>query len=47
MAMNRTGSEAPPSGSSWVRVAVAWMLVGIPLLWGVFNTVKKALALFR
>jgi hypothetical protein len=47
MAMNQAGPDAPLSGSSWVRVAVAWMLVGLPLLWGVFNTIKKALALFR
>jgi hypothetical protein len=39
--------EQRPSGSSWVTVAVAWLLVGIPLLWGILNTVKKALALFR
>jgi hypothetical protein len=44
--VNHAGSDAP-RGSSWVRVAVAWLLVGLPLLWGVFNTVKKALALFR
>ena len=47
MATHRVGPDAPPSGSSWVRVAVAWTLVGLPLLWGVFNTIKKALALFR
>jgi hypothetical protein len=47
MAMNHAGAAAPPSGSSWVRVAVAWALVGLPLLWGMFNTVKKAMALFR
>lgn len=47
MAMHHPGPDAPPSGSSWIRVAVAWTLVGIPLLWGVFNTVKKAMALFR
>ena len=47
MAMNQVGPDAPSSGSSWVRVAVAWILVSLPLLWGVFNTLKKALALFR
>ena len=47
MAMNPAGPEASPGVSSWVRVAVAWMLVGVPLLWGVFNTVKKAIALFH
>lgn len=47
MATPRVGPDAPPRGASWVRVAVAWTLVGLPLLWGVFNTIKKALALFR
>jgi hypothetical protein len=47
MAMKHAGPDAPSSESSWVRVAVAWTLVGLPLLWGVFNTVKKAMALFR
>jgi predicted signal transduction protein with EAL and GGDEF domain len=42
-----TNQDVPPSDSSWLRVAAAWMLVGLPLLWGVFNTIKKALALFR
>ena len=29
-----------------VRVATAWMLVSIPLLWGVYQTLLKSLALF-
>jgi hypothetical protein len=40
-------NEWRPSGRSWVLVAVTWTLVGIPLLWGVYNTLKKALALFQ
>jgi len=28
-------------------VAFAWAAVGIPLLWGVLNTLMKATALFR
>jgi hypothetical protein len=28
-------------------VALAWVLVGVPLLWGVWNTLVKAAALFR
>jgi hypothetical protein len=47
MVMNHSGPDTPSDGASWVRVGVAWMLVGIPLMWGVFNTVKKAMALFR
>ena len=36
-----------PSPSSWILVAFAWLLVSIPLLWGIWETVKKAAALFR
>ena len=28
------------------RLIVLWALVGIPLLWGVIETLKKALKLF-
>jgi hypothetical protein len=28
-------------------VALAWLLVGMPLIWGVATTIKKALPLFR
>ena len=31
----------------WGLVAVAWLLVGIPLLWGVWTTLQKAAALFE
>jgi hypothetical protein len=27
-------------------VVLAWIVVGVPLLWGVFQTLKKAAALF-
>jgi hypothetical protein len=47
MAVNHAGPDVPSSQSSWPRVAVAWILVGLPLLWGVLNTIRKALALFR
>jgi hypothetical protein len=30
-----------------VRVALAWLYVGIPLAWGVAQTVIKSAALFR
>jgi hypothetical protein len=36
-----------PSPLSWLLVAVAWTLVGVPLLWGVYMTLKKALPLFE
>ncbi len=31
----------------WWTVTLAWLGVGIPLLWGVVQTLYKALALFR
>ena len=33
--------------SSPLLVAAAWIAVGIPMLWGVMMTVKKAAQLFR
>jgi hypothetical protein len=28
--------------SSWSLVAVSWLLVGVPLLWGIYKTFEKA-----
>jgi hypothetical protein len=39
-------SEVEGSGR-WGAVILAWLLVGVPLLWGVWNTLLKAAALFR
>jgi hypothetical protein len=36
-----------PPASSWVLVVLAWLPVTIPLLWGIWQTVKKAAVLFR
>ncbi len=33
--------------SSTGTVLFAWLLVGIPLAWGVLETLKKSLALFH
>jgi hypothetical protein len=33
--------------SSSLAVALAWLAVGIPLAWGVSQTLIKAMALFR
>ena len=30
-----------------IAVALAWLLVGIPLAWGVYQTFIKSLALFQ
>jgi hypothetical protein len=29
------------------RVAISWIIVGVPLVWGVSQTVMKSLALFQ
>jgi hypothetical protein len=33
--------------STTARLIVAWVYVGIPLLWGVAQVVERSLALFR
>jgi hypothetical protein len=35
------------SSSSAPVLVAAWLVVGVPLLWGVAQTITKALALFR
>lgn len=41
-----SGSSAPSTGS-WLLVAIAWLLVSVPLLWGIWTTLVKAAVLFR
>jgi hypothetical protein len=36
-----------PSASSWLVVGIAWLLVSLPLLWGIWTTLAKATVLFR
>jgi hypothetical protein len=39
---------APQSkASEWALVLLAWLPVAIPLVWGIWQTVKKAAVLFR
>ena len=33
--------------TNWVVVVLAWLPVTLPLLWGIWQTVKKAAVLFR
>ena len=37
----------PTSRTPVLRLIVAWTLVGLPLFWGVSQTVIRALALFE
>ncbi|HTB60727.1 MAG TPA: oxalate:formate antiporter [Polyangia bacterium] len=34
------------SSKGTVKLALAWLVVGLPLAWGVVETLKKAMALF-
>jgi hypothetical protein len=39
--------SAGHGAGQWGLVVLAWAAVGLPLLWGVWNTLLKAAALFR
>jgi hypothetical protein len=41
------GSAERPGTASWIAVAIAWTLVGIPLVWGIYKTFQAAIKLFR
>lgn len=41
-----TGSFGIGTGGFDLKAALAWAAVGIPLLWGVWVTIKSSLALF-
>ncbi len=45
--MAEKGELSESRAGRWGLVAVAWLLVGIPLGWGIWNTLLKAAALFR
>lgn len=45
--MRNDDVSGQPRGSSWVMVVLAWLPVTLPLLWGIWQTVKKAAVLFR
>jgi hypothetical protein len=36
-----------PNGTRAIRLILAWSFVGIPLLWGVLQTLRNALKLFH
>jgi hypothetical protein len=39
-------NESKSNGNA-VMLLVAWIVVGVPLVWGVYNTLLKLPALFR
>ena len=44
--MTGPGGPIKPSAASWIIVAVAWTLVGIPLAWGIYRTLQTAVKIF-
>lgn len=46
MSTQEQHSGEHPSTASWVLVAIAWTVVGAPLLWGIYKTLEKAKLLF-
>jgi hypothetical protein len=45
--MTTPTTPAKVNPSSWLLVAIAWTLVGIPLAWGIYRTLQTAVKLFR
>ena len=45
--MDQERADAGPGLGSWFLVAAAWTAVGVPLLWGIWTTLEKAVVLFR
>lgn len=43
----RAADEAARNGSSPLLLAAAWIGVGVPMLWGMWMTLQKAVVLFR
>jgi hypothetical protein len=47
MSSPASASPTDPPRTGWFIVALAWVLVGLPLAWGIFQTVRKASLLFK
>ena len=45
--MSNTDGDRIASRTSPAVVALAWLVVGAPLFWGVYETLKKAVLLLR
>ena len=43
---NRNSTQSSSTGNG-LKLVLAWGLVGIPLVWGVLQTLKNALKLFQ
>ena len=43
--MTTESARSEPHGNG-IKLVLAWLAVGLPLIWGVVMTLKKAMALF-
>ncbi len=43
----KAGGQATPGDGNVLLLVVSWTWVGIPLLWGVLETLRTSMALFR
>ncbi len=44
---NTPADTSPKAASSPLTLIVCWLVVGLPLAWGIIETLKKSLALFH
>jgi hypothetical protein len=44
---DRPGMQTTPGAGNTLLLVVSWLWVGIPLVWGVVETLRTSLALFR
>ena len=44
---NTSSDTTPQAASSPGLLLVSWLVVGLPLAWGIIETLKKSLALFH
>jgi hypothetical protein len=47
MRSSGAGATTPSGGTQLIGLVLAWGFVGIPLAWGVLQTLRNALKLFR
>ncbi len=43
----RPEAQATPGAGNTLLLIVSWLWVGVPLVWGVLETLRTSLALFR
>lgn len=45
--LDTSSDTSPQAASSPLPLIVSWLVVGLPLAWGIIETLKKSLALFQ